>query len=64
MSYKIMDGKFCIDRGYTDLESAKESALHMVRTGLEVENMTIVDEETGNAISTATINIDIEWKDD
>lgn len=63
MSYKIMDGKFCIDKGYTDLESAKESALDMVRDGLDVENMTIVDEETGDAVSTATVNIEIEWKD-
>lgn len=60
MSYKIMDGGFCVDKGIDRLEVAKDIASDYC-CDAEVDTVTIEDESTGKTVMTGHATTVMQW---
>lgn len=61
--YKINDGNICYSRGYPTIAEAKTDAEKYIRntTMRDLDDVTIVNEETGKVVS--TYYAEIAWDD-
>lgn len=62
MSYKIMDGGFCVEMGIEKLDDAKMRAEDYAREA-DVNMLTIVDEQLKQIVSAGHATLVMEWSD-
>lgn len=63
MSYKVMDGGLCVQKGIMYLQQAKNAAEDYARD-CDINLVKIVDESTGKTVATGHATLVMEWKDE
>jgi len=61
MTYKIMDGGFCVDKGLVLLHDAQNKAEDYCRES-DVDTISIINEETGETVLTGHAVFAMNWE--